>query len=69
MWISIWAMRRLQERSEDDYGFDVDCGMGDIKIGNHHYSGFGDSSSWNIDKKNQIEISCDMGNITVTFDK
>lgn len=55
--------------SEDDYGFDVDCGMGDIKIGNHHYSGFGDSSSWNIDKKNQIEISCDMGNITVTFDK
>lgn len=53
--------------SEDDYGFDVDCEMGDVYIGSHHYSGLSDSRSWNSDRKNQMEIDCEMGSITITF--
>lgn len=53
--------------SEDDYGFEVDCDMGDVKIGSHHYSSLSSSKSWNKDSKNQMEIDCDMGNITITF--
>ncbi len=54
---------------EDDYGFDIDCDMGDVNIGSHHYSGLGDSRSWNTDRQNQLSIDCDMGTVTVRFDK
>ncbi len=53
--------------SEDEYGFDVDCDMGDVRIGSHHYSSLSSSKSWNNDRQNQMEIDCDMGNITITF--
>lgn len=55
--------------SEDDYGFDVECGMGNIKIENDNYSGLGVSRSWNEGRGNQFELDCDMGSIIVTFDK
>lgn len=54
---------------EDDYGFDIDCDMGDVNIGSHHYSGLGDSRSWNTDRQNRLSIDCDMGTVTVRFDK
>ncbi len=53
--------------SEDDYGFEVDCDMGDVRVGSHHYSGLGSSRSWNSDRKDRMEIDCEMGNITITF--
>ncbi len=53
--------------SEDDYGFEVDCNMGDVKIGSHHYSSLSSRKSWNSDSHNQMEIDCEMGNITITF--
>lgn len=53
--------------SEDDYGVAVDCDMGDVKVGSYHYSGLSGSRSWNSDRKNQMEIDCEMGNVTVTF--
>jgi hypothetical protein len=55
--------------SQEDYGFAVECELGDIEIGNHHYSGFGDSRSWNSERKNQMKLCCDLGNIKVTFQK
>lgn len=53
--------------SEDDYGFEVDCNMGDVKIGSRHYSSLSSSKNWNSDRKNQMDIDCEMGNITITF--
>lgn len=53
--------------AEDDYGFEVDCDMGDVRIGSHHYSSLSSNKSWNKDSRNQMEIDCDMGNITITF--
>ncbi len=55
--------------SEEDYGFDVECGVGEIKIGNNSYSGIASSRSWNQDRRNQFELDCDLGSIIVTFDK
>lgn len=54
--------------SEDDYGFEVDCGMGEVRIGSHHYSGLSDSRSWNSDRKNHVKLDCEMGNATITFE-
>lgn len=53
--------------SEDDYGFEVDCDMGNVTVGSHHYSSLSSSRSWNSNGRNQMELDCDMGNLTIIF--
>lgn len=54
--------------SEDDYEFDVDCDMGDAKIGSRHFSGVSISREWNSDRDNRLDIDCAMGNLEVSFE-
>ena len=55
--------------SEDDHSYEVECGMGEITVGNYSHSGFSTERSWNSGKDSRFEINCNMGNVVVTFDE
>lgn len=60
--------------SKEDYTFDISCGMGDVQIGDDHFS-VGDHTlrSRDLDEgedaEGKIDISCGMGTVDFTFDQ
>ena len=55
--------------SEDDYSYDVECGMGSVTVGSYSHSGFASHKLWNTGKGSEFDINCNMGNVTVTFEE
>lgn len=54
---------------ESDYGYLASVGMGNIDIGGKsRLAGIAGDSSMGLDRPNQLEISCGMGNISIDFD-
>lgn len=54
--------------SEDDHGYEVECGMADVQIGHHGHGGFARSKTWNTGKNSLFDIECDMGSVTIRFE-
>ena len=53
---------------EEDYSYDLDCGIGAIVIGDNSYGGFGTSHNVNYpDAKCHMDIECGVGEVKVTF--
>lgn len=52
---------------ETDYNYDIECSMGTIAIGTSEYSGMGKEKYINNNAARDLEASCDMGSIEVTF--
>lgn len=50
---------------KEEYGFNIDVAMGNVDIGSKSYSGM--DSDYNLDGEKQMDISCNMGNVTVDF--
>lgn len=53
---------------EEDYNYDLQCGIGNMDVGSDSYSGFGKEdhiSNTGADRK--MELECGMGNVTVSF--
>lgn len=50
---------------EEDYGFDIDVDMGNVDVGSESYSGM--DNKYNLDGAKKMEISCNLGNVTVDF--
>lgn len=56
--------------SEEDYNYDVECGIGEIKIGKNSYGGFGrDTHIENPGAKREMDIECGVGQIVIEFQK
>lgn len=55
--------------SEDDHSYNVECGMGNVTVGNYSHGGVATDKSWNTGKSSGFDINCNMGNVTVTFEK
>ena len=56
--------------AESDYNYNVECGIGEVKVGNHSYSGLG--AEQNITNPNalyQMDIECGIGEVDVHFTK
>ena len=55
------------EGSEEDYNYEIECAAGNIDVGGRSISGL--AAERNIDNgaSGTIELSCNMGNITVNF--
>lgn len=53
---------------EEDYSYNVDCGIGAVTIGDESYGGLGASNSVkNPDATCQIDIDCGIGELKITF--
>ena len=56
--------------NEEDYNYDVECGIGEIKIGKNSYGGFGrDTHIENPEAKREMDIECGVGQIAIEFQK
>ena len=54
--------------NESDYDCDVECGIGEIVIGNSSYGGFGkDTHIENPGAERELDIECGVGQITIDF--
>ena len=53
---------------EEDYNYDLQCGIGNMDVGSDSYSGFGKEdhiSNTGADRK--MDLECGMGNVSVSF--
>lgn len=55
--------------SEEDHGYIVECGMGEVKAGSTKCAGFASDKAWNTEKDSLFTIDCSMGNVSISFDK
>lgn len=55
------------EGSETDYNYELDCSAGNIDLGGRSISGLAAEKSINNGASKTFDISCNMGNITVSF--
>lgn len=51
-----------------DYNYELECGMGNVKIDATDYSGWADNEI-NYGSRNILDITCGMGNVNVMFTK
>lgn len=49
--------------SENAYNYSVQCGVGDIRINNNHYSSFGGKKNIDNGATKRVELDCGVGNI------
>lgn len=52
---------------EEDYNYDVSCGVGDIKLNGHHYSFSADDTIRNEDAIGTYKLNCSVGSLKVTI--
>ena len=52
---------------EEDYDYEVSCGVGDVKIGSHSYSALGNDKNIDNNADNTITLDCGVGQIRVMF--
>lgn len=55
--------------SEQDYNYQIDCGMGNVTVGESTYSGLGMEKNINNGAPRDFGIECNMGNVKVYFEK
>lgn len=53
--------------SQDNYNYELECGIGRLKVGNDSYTGLGSSRSIDNGANKKVEISCSVGKVEVTF--
>lgn len=53
---------------EEDYNYDLQCGIGNLDIGSDSYSGLGrEKHISNASADRKLELECGMGNVSVSF--
>lgn len=53
--------------TEDDYNYDIECGMGSVKIGSKRYSDLGSDYEIDNGSSTDVEIECAMGTVDIGF--
>lgn len=54
---------------KEDFNYDIEGALGNLKIGNESYSGLADSRRIHNDADKKIKVSCAMGNVTIQFNE
>lgn len=55
--------------NQQDFNYDVECGIGSVKIGNEEYGGVAFDKTINNGQNREIEISCGIGEIQLSFEQ
>ena len=54
--------------TQDEYNYDLQCGIGNLDIGSDSYSGLGrEKHISNASADRKLELECGMGNVSVSF--
>lgn len=54
--------------SQEDYNYEVECGIGSVTVGEETYSGLGSERKINNGGSRKMEIECGIGLVEVSFD-
>lgn len=54
---------------EDDYNYDIECGVGEVICGESSYSGLGTDKMIDNQAQKEINIECGVGSVTIDFGK
>ena len=52
---------------EDDYNYDISCGVGEIVCGDRRYSGIGHDDYVNNGAGKEMSLECGIGQINIAF--
>ena len=54
--------------AQEDYNYDLECGVGNLDVGSDSYSGLGrENHISNTGADRKLELECGMGNVSVSF--
>lgn len=53
--------------AEEDHNYEIDCAMGNVRVGSHSYTGLADEVSISNGSGSTYEIECSMGNVNLHF--
>jgi hypothetical protein len=53
--------------AENDYNYEISCGVGQVKIGSTSYSGLGNSQEVDNGASRKMEIDCGIGEVVLSF--
>ena len=54
--------------TQEDYNYDLECGVGNLDVGSDSYSGLGrEKSISNTGADRKLDLECGMGNVSVDF--
>lgn len=68
--VGMGQLKALVNGAKSDYGYDVECGMGNVSIGNESYGGVAaEHHEENHHADRQIDVYCGMGEVHVNFAK
>ena len=69
-----WSINRLKtllaagKITQEDYNYDLECGVGNLDVGSDSYSGLGrEKSISNTGADRKVDLECGMGNVSVNF--
>lgn len=66
---SMGSLNVTMEGAEEDYNYDIDSGMGSVKIGSKRYGNLGSEYEIDNGSSSTIDITCAMGTVVVSFTK
>lgn len=61
------SMQFQMESAQESHNYEVDCAMGNIRIGSHSYAGMGMEQTINNQADSDYSLSCSMGEIKMQF--
>lgn len=53
------------EREVEDYNYEIDCGVGNVDIGDENFSGLGRETYIDNHVQESFDIECNMGNVSI----
>lgn len=66
---SMGSLELYVRGAQTDFNYQVECGMGNLEIGEESYSGLAKETSINHQAAKNMDLECAMGSISVTFDR
>lgn len=64
---SMGQLSFVLDGAQQDYNYDVDCGFGDVWIGNKRYRDLEDDYEINNGNQSSVDVSCSMGTVHIDF--
>lgn len=64
---SMGNLKFTLEGAEQDYNYDIESGLGSVRIGDKRYNGLADDHRINNGGSTMVDISCSMGSVEVDF--
>lgn len=55
------------DQAENDFNYDVYCGVGNVEIARYYYNGLGASKYIDNDARQECTVNCSIGNVTIHF--